>query len=292
MQISLRGLAAIPLALLTLGLPAFAQDASHTAPRALVELGSGAADSVFPRTVKHVLGETTLESEPKRVAIISTGQFDSALAVGVVPIATTRGTGQSGLVDPYLVAAYPELADQFEQVLDLGLRLEIDLEALADARPDLILFNAAEDTPEERAQYEMLSKIAPTVVTNATGVNWKVIYLLAADALGRRGQAQAFATDPIAREVARGAIALGYDIQIGGAGRLFFYMPFQHSEDLADQELSLSLFEGTSDARSLDFARQHHATIARFGRFPHRNAALGRTTLPAEAAAVAEGSQW
>ncbi|AYO79627.1 DUF924 family protein [Sphingobium yanoikuyae] len=107
-----------------------------------------------------------------------------------------------------------------------------------------------------------------------------------------RGQAQAFATDPIAREVARGAIALGYDIQIGGAGRLFFYMPFQHSEDLADQELSLSLFEGTGDARSLDFARQHHATIARFGRFPHRNAALGRTTLPAEAAAVAEGSQW
>jgi len=107
-----------------------------------------------------------------------------------------------------------------------------------------------------------------------------------------RGQAQAFATDPIAREVARGAIALGYDIQIGGAGRLFFYMPFQHSEDLADQELSLSLFEGTGDARSLDFARQHHATIARFGRFPHRNAALGRATLPAEAAAVAEGSQW
>ncbi|QCB37394.1 DUF924 domain-containing protein [Sphingobium sp. PAMC28499] len=107
-----------------------------------------------------------------------------------------------------------------------------------------------------------------------------------------RGQAQAFATDPIAREVARGAIALGYDIQIGGAGRLFFYMPFQHSEDLADQELSLSLFEGTGDARSLDFARQHHATIARFGRFPHRNAALDRTTLPAEAAAVAEGAQW
>ncbi|WP_122928681.1 DUF924 family protein [Sphingobium sp. LF-16] len=107
-----------------------------------------------------------------------------------------------------------------------------------------------------------------------------------------RGQAQAFATDPIAREVVRGAIALGYDIQIGGAGRLFFYMPFQHSEDLADQELSLSLFEGTGDTRSLDFARQHHATIARFGRFPHRNAALGRTTLPAEAAAVAEGSQW
>lgn len=107
-----------------------------------------------------------------------------------------------------------------------------------------------------------------------------------------RDSAQAFATDALARDVARGAIALGYDIQIGGAGRLFFYMPFQHSEDLADQDLSLSLFEGAGDADSLDFARQHRATIARYGRFPHRNAVLGRTTLPEEATAVAEGAQW
>lgn len=106
-----------------------------------------------------------------------------------------------------------------------------------------------------------------------------------------RGTAQAFATDALARDVARGAIAHGYDIQIGGAGRLFFYMPFQHSEALEDQELSLTLFEGAGDPRSLDFARQHHATIARFGRFPHRNAALGRKTLPEEAVAVAEGAQ-
>lgn len=104
-----------------------------------------------------------------------------------------------------------------------------------------------------------------------------------------RGSAQAFATDGIAREVARGAIAQGYDIQIGGAGRLFFYMPFQHSEDLDDQKLSLTLFEGAGDARSLDFARQHHATIARFGRFPHRNALLGRPTLPEEQQAVENG---
>lgn len=107
-----------------------------------------------------------------------------------------------------------------------------------------------------------------------------------------RGTAQAFATDPLARDVARGAIAHGYDIQMGGAGRLFFYMPFQHSEALEDQLLSLTLFEAAGDARWLDFARQHHATIARFGRFPHRNAALGRETLPEEAAAVTEGAQW
>lgn len=107
-----------------------------------------------------------------------------------------------------------------------------------------------------------------------------------------RGTPQAFATDSLAKEVARGAIAHGYDIQIGGAGRLFFYMPFQHSENLEDQKLSLNLFEGAGDEQALDFARQHHAVIERFGRFPHRNALLGRTTLPEEAEAAAEGGDW
>ncbi|KAA9013309.1 DUF924 family protein [Sphingobium limneticum] len=107
-----------------------------------------------------------------------------------------------------------------------------------------------------------------------------------------RDTAEAFATDPLARDVARGAIALGYDIQIGGAGRLFFYMPFQHSEAIEDQDLSLTLFEGAGDERSLDFARKHHETIARFGHFPHRNAVLGRPTTPEEAAAVEEGARW
>lgn len=107
-----------------------------------------------------------------------------------------------------------------------------------------------------------------------------------------RGTAKAFATDLLAREVARGAIAHGYDIQIGGAGRIFFYMPFQHSEDMEDQTLSLSLFEAAGDPKSLDFARKHHAVIERFGRFPHRNAVLGRQTLPEEEAAVREGRSW
>ncbi|WP_030540377.1 DUF924 family protein [Sphingobium sp. DC-2] len=107
-----------------------------------------------------------------------------------------------------------------------------------------------------------------------------------------RGTAKAYATDPLARDIARGAIAHGYDIQIGGAGRLFFYMPFQHSEDAEDQALSLTLFEGAGDEKSLDFARQHHAVIERFGRFPHRNAALGRETLPEEQDVVRKGSGW
>jgi len=107
-----------------------------------------------------------------------------------------------------------------------------------------------------------------------------------------RGTAQAFATDELARTVARGAIAHGYDIQIGGAGRLFFYMPFQHSEALEDQKLSLSLFEAAGDSRSLHFAREHFTVIERFGRFPHRNAMLGRRTLPTEEQAARSGKSW
>ena len=107
-----------------------------------------------------------------------------------------------------------------------------------------------------------------------------------------RGSATAFSTDPLAREVARGAVAHGYDIQIGGAGRLFFYMPFQHSEALDDQKLSLSLFEGAGDEKSLAFAQQHYAMIERFGRFPHRNAALGRADAPGEDEAIREGGAW
>lgn len=107
-----------------------------------------------------------------------------------------------------------------------------------------------------------------------------------------RDTARAYDTDPLARDIAKGAIAQGYDIQIGGAGRAFFYMPFQHSEAIEDQNLSLTLFEALGDARSLDFARQHHAVIARFGRFPHRNTVLGRQTRPEEEAAVSEGKGW
>jgi uncharacterized protein (DUF924 family) len=107
-----------------------------------------------------------------------------------------------------------------------------------------------------------------------------------------RGRAEAFATDSLARDIARGAVARGYDVQIGGAGRRFFYMPFMHSEAMADQDLSMTLFEGAGDPESLDFARKHRSIVARHGRFPNRNAALGRETQPEEAAALAESEDW
>jgi uncharacterized protein (DUF924 family) len=107
-----------------------------------------------------------------------------------------------------------------------------------------------------------------------------------------RDTPRAFATDALARDIARGAVAHGFDIQIGGAGRAFFYMPFQHSEDIADQDLSLKLFAGLEDENIMAYARKHYAVIARFGRFPHRNAVLGRASRPEEADAVAEGAEW
>jgi uncharacterized protein (DUF924 family) len=73
---------------------------------------------------------------------------------------------------------------------------------------------------------------------------------------------------------------------------MFFYMPFQHSEALDDQQLSLTLFAGLDDPETLAFARKHHDIIARFGRFPHRNAMLGRTTAPEEEEAARLGAQW
>ena len=99
-----------------------------------------------------------------------------------------------------------------------------------------------------------------------------------------RGSAHAFATDGLAREFAGSAIDAGFDRRADPALRLFFYLPFEHSEDIADQDRSLQLFTAMGDADYTDYARRHRDAIARFGRFPHRNAALGRTSTPEERA--------
>ena len=91
-----------------------------------------------------------------------------------------------------------------------------------------------------------------------------------------RGSAHAFASDGLAREYASRAIDAGFDARIDVPMRLFFYMPFEHAEDLADQERAVALFTDMGDAGYLDYAQRHRDVIARFGRFPHRNAALGR----------------
>ena len=108
-----------------------------------------------------------------------------------------------------------------------------------------------------------------------------------------RDSGHAFATDGKARAAALSAVAAGHDRLVEAESRLFFYLPFEHSESLADQDRSAALFEGllkdTGDADSLKWALLHRDIIARFGRFPHRNAALGRVTTAAEQAFLDEG---
>lgn len=100
-----------------------------------------------------------------------------------------------------------------------------------------------------------------------------------------RGTAHAFATDPLARLFADRALEAGHDLEIEGDIRRFFYLPLQHSEDAADQARQVELFQ-TRMARTPDdrWAEHHHDVIARFGRFPHRNRALGRETTAEEQA--------
>jgi uncharacterized protein (DUF924 family) len=100
-----------------------------------------------------------------------------------------------------------------------------------------------------------------------------------------RGHADSFATDHLALAIARGAIARGLDRTLEQQQRGFLYMPFQHSEDAADQQQSLLLYTALGDAAQLAFAKRHQDVIARFGRFPHRNAILGRAPRPDELAA-------
>jgi uncharacterized protein (DUF924 family) len=97
-----------------------------------------------------------------------------------------------------------------------------------------------------------------------------------------RDSARAFAADALAREVASRAIARGFDQLVPAGERMFFYLPFEHSEKFADQERCVALNRATGDAEAIKWAEHHADIIRRFGRFPHRNAVLGRATTPEE----------
>jgi uncharacterized protein (DUF924 family) len=108
-----------------------------------------------------------------------------------------------------------------------------------------------------------------------------------------RGSPLAFACDPLARAIAQRAIARGFDLMLARQRRFFFYLPYEHSENPADQERSVALFrawvetsppeERARAEHHFEFILRHQEIVQRFGRFPHRNAALGRATTPEEA---------
>lgn len=102
-----------------------------------------------------------------------------------------------------------------------------------------------------------------------------------------RGSPRAFAHDTLARAVVNAAMAAGFDQALDKDGRLFLYLPLEHSEDLADQERSVMLITQLGNDEYTRFAVAHRDIIARFGRFPHRNAVLGRASTPQELAFLA-----
>jgi uncharacterized protein (DUF924 family) len=104
-----------------------------------------------------------------------------------------------------------------------------------------------------------------------------------------RGSAHAFATDPLARSIARLSVEAGYPLEVEAALKSFFFLPFVHSEEFADQERAITLYEAAGDTDGLKWARIHRDIIARFGRFPHRNASLGRVATVEEKVFLAEG---
>lgn len=103
-----------------------------------------------------------------------------------------------------------------------------------------------------------------------------------------RDSARTFATDRQARVAADAAIAAGHDQQVEAQLRPFFYMPFMHSEDLGDLDRCVALTE-PAGGESLRYAQHHRDIVARFGRFPHRNAVLGRPSTAEEERFLAEG---
>ena len=120
-------------------------------------------------------------------------------------------------------------------------------------------------------------------------------FLIVTDQMPRnmfRGDGRAFATDAAARDAARAAVARNHDLALPEPERVFFYMPFEHSEDAADQDWSVALMAARLPEGGADFAPHaaaHREIIRRFGRFPYRNAALGRVSTAAEEAFLAAG---
>ena len=107
-----------------------------------------------------------------------------------------------------------------------------------------------------------------------------------------RKSPRAFATDPLARAIAREALRRGWDARLTSRQRQFLAMPLMHSERIADHRQSLEVYARLGPRYGWSFAVSHHRMIARFGRFPHRNEVLGRNSSPAERRAIEQGFAW
>lgn len=130
----------------------------------------------------------------------------------------------------------------------------------------------------------LAQQVPPDVLDRSEGALAAILVL---DQFSRhlfRGDPRAFAQDPQALAIAKLAVDRGFDRAMPPVKRQFAYLPFEHSEDRAVQDRSMQLFGELGVPENLHYARLHKVIIDRFGRFPHRNAALGRTSTPEELA--------
>src|SRR6266478_4898085 len=147
-------------------------------------------------------------------------------------------------------------------------------------------------TADEAFDAEIREKFLPTYQAAAAGhvADWEatpdgaLALVIVLDQFPRnmfRGAAQCYASDPLARATANRALKRGYDLDVPEKERGFLFLPFSHSEDLADQNRCVELYRAAGD-ENLSYAERHRDIIRRFGRFPHRNAMLGRATTAEE----------
>jgi len=154
-----------------------------TADAETAKLGSDAAPGVFPRTVKGALGETKIPAKPSRVVVLDSGELDDVLALGITPVGMATTAGQNG------VPSY--LADKAQGIKTVGGISELNLEAIAALKPDLILGSKL----RANDLYDKLSAIAPTVFSIRPGFPWKENFLLVADAVGEEDKATGILND-------------------------------------------------------------------------------------------------
>lgn len=192
-----------------------------------------------------------------------------------------------------------------EEILDFWFGEARQQPTAASAQMGRWFGGGREFDEELRRRYAGLAARAAAgeLVDWPTSAEGRLALILLLDQLPRnlhRGAAAAFAQDPAAQRLCLDGLEAGEDRRLSPMERGFFYMPLQHAEDLALQDRSVACYESLRDAVEpawrplvegmLEYARDHHRVIARFGRFPHRNAVLGRAGTAEEEAFLAGGA--
>ncbi|EWM16131.1 ABC transporter substrate-binding protein [Kutzneria sp. 744] len=158
--------------------------------------GTDALPGVFPRTITHAMGKTTLDHKPTRVVVLDTGELDNVVALGVKPVGVAFPDGSPNM------PSY--IGDRAGTPANVGTQNSLNLEAIAALKPDLILGSKL----RAEKQYPLLAKIAPTVFSERPGYPWKSDFLLNSAALDQTDQA-----DKLLADYTAAAKKLGQDAQ-------------------------------------------------------------------------------